>query len=166
MSHKTKTVDFVASKEFVFDVKGSVDGFNLDTTVTTVYSGNSYRYYFSVNNNYYTLAKKDIDVRVSNSSVLEIVDVVVYGSGNGGYVEVRAKKGGTSNLVFDARLIRTSGGDVKAETTSISIRSVNTDTGSKDTIKIVLLCVFGVCALGGLAYAIYSIVKHNKMGVK
>ena len=159
-------IDFAQSTEYSIDVKSEVKGFNLDTTGTTVYSGNTYKYYFSVDTNYYTLSKNDIDVRSSNAKVLEIVDIVVYDGGNGGYVEVRANKGGRARVVFETRLLRTGGGEVKEENSAIAIRSFSTEDNSEKVVKIVLMCVFAVCTLGGLAYAIYAIVKHNRMGVK
>ena len=159
-------LEFAQSKTFTINVKKQVEGIWFDTVETKLSAGHMYRYYFTVNTNYYLLVNiDDLEITSSNSDVLEVGNVY-YTGGNRGYVELTAKKGGRADIVLQARLARAAGGSNKEESNLITINVFSKEGNSNNTLMIVFGSILSAGALGGIAYAIYAIIKHNKMGVK
>ena len=157
--------EFASAASLEVNIGDNINAIWFDTTIKNITAGYTYKYYFTVNSGYWRTSVSDISISASNDNVLKIENVVYQNNGKG-YVEVKALKGGSSEIVLEAKLTRLDGKDKKTETTSVSLSVTSDNKESNKTLTIIMICVLAVGVAGGLAYAIYEIVKHNKMQIK
>lgn len=163
--------DMASGDMLSFEVLEKTSGIWFQNKSVSIDDKYEYVIEFGVNRDYWNIINADeIEVKSSNSNVLEIV-AVEYNGGNVGYIKVKGKKKGKATITITSDCVRnslvSSGSSVECFDASIEI-TVQKDTteASEKTLTIVLAVVLGTLLAVGTAAAVVSIVKHNRMKIK